>query len=313
MIRMMMVLLVLLVLLAHASHAHGQQTVRYIHTDSLGSVVAVTNEQGAVVERREYEPYGYQQTPVVADGPGYTGHVQDAATGLTYMQQRYYDPKIGRFLSVDPVTMLDIGDARHFNRFAYAYNSPYNYTDPDGRCPWCVVGAVIGVAANMTAQMLSAEGSMSERLSQVEVGQVVIAGLAGAASGGLSTFAGAAAATAAVKVTANVAGNAAIGAVATHASAAVEGRSVSAGDVAAGAGIGAAGALVGAAAAGAASSLGRSSSAAMSQTERAAMGNLFDGIKSVTPGLTPPSQPVSNAIGAGTATATEQLLDRARN
>ena len=38
------------------------------------------------------------------DGPGYTGHVTDAATGLVYMQQRYYDPMIGqRLLSVDPV------------------------------------------------------------------------------------------------------------------------------------------------------------------------------------------------------------------
>ena len=39
------------------------------------------------VERREYEPYGAQLTPALQGGPGYTGHVQDAATGLVYMRK----------------------------------------------------------------------------------------------------------------------------------------------------------------------------------------------------------------------------------
>lgn len=90
------------------------QEVRYIHTDALGSVVAVTDSSRAVVERREYEPYGAQLSPGLADGPGYTGHVQDVATGLTYMQQRYYDPEMGRMLSVDPVTAYGSGNMRHF-------------------------------------------------------------------------------------------------------------------------------------------------------------------------------------------------------
>jgi len=48
------------------------------------------------------------------------------------MQQRYYDPLIPRFLSVDPVTAYDdpIG---MFNRYKYASNNPYRFTDPDGR------------------------------------------------------------------------------------------------------------------------------------------------------------------------------------
>ena len=71
------------------------------------------------------------------DKPGYTGHVEDKAIGLTYMQQRYYDPVIGRFYSNDPVDML--GHMRRgnptmgFNRYAYANNNPYKYTDPDGQ------------------------------------------------------------------------------------------------------------------------------------------------------------------------------------
>src|SRR3546814_10299627 len=87
-------------MLSLAAPAFGA-TVEYLHTDALGSVVAVSNSAGTVIERREYEPYGRQLKPTVpADGPAYTGHVSDAATGLSYMQQRYYDPFLGRFLSV---------------------------------------------------------------------------------------------------------------------------------------------------------------------------------------------------------------------
>lgn len=115
--------------LAHPAMA--QTTVRYVHTDALGSVVAMTDENRVVVERREYEPYG-QQLTALEDGPGYTGHVQDAASGLTYMQQRYYDSEIGLFLSVDPV--MPIADmTTQFNRYRYANDNPYHFVDPDGR------------------------------------------------------------------------------------------------------------------------------------------------------------------------------------
>lgn len=110
----------------------AQTTVEYIHTDALGTPVAVTNSAGAVIERSVYEPYGQLINRPLSDGPGFTGHVQDAATGLTYMQQRYYDPGIGRFLSIDPVTAYG-GDTRYFNRYWYAAGNPYKYTDPDGR------------------------------------------------------------------------------------------------------------------------------------------------------------------------------------
>jgi RHS repeat-associated protein len=69
----------------------------------------------------------------VSNGPGYTGHVQDAATGLVYMQQRYYDAQIGRFLSMDPVTTNSATGA-NFNRYWYADNNPYTFIDPTGRC-----------------------------------------------------------------------------------------------------------------------------------------------------------------------------------
>ncbi|MCQ4165838.1 RHS repeat-associated core domain-containing protein [Tahibacter harae] len=107
----------------------------YYHTDALGSPVAETNAVGSMIPaditRLRYEPYGVPLNGYT-DAPGYTGHVADSHTQLSYMQQRYYDPVLGRFLSADPVA-VDTRTGLNFNRYWYANNNPYTYTDPDGR------------------------------------------------------------------------------------------------------------------------------------------------------------------------------------
>jgi RHS repeat-associated protein len=118
-------------------------SVTYIYTDGLGSPVARTDGTGTVISRTRYEPYGY-----VASGVqptiGFTGHVNDVDTGLTYMQQRYYDPVAGRFLSIDPV-VTDVNGGNNFNRYAYVGNNPYTHVDPQGMCieDLCVGEAVL--------------------------------------------------------------------------------------------------------------------------------------------------------------------------
>ncbi|MCD9033825.1 RHS repeat-associated core domain-containing protein [Luteimonas sp. Y-2-2-4F] len=106
--------------------------VKYQHTDLLGSPVAITDAAGTVLERTHWAPYGAAIDKPAYDGIGYTGHRQDGATGLVYMQQRYYDPDIGLFLSVDPVTAYS-DPAGMFNRYRYGANNPYRFVDPDGR------------------------------------------------------------------------------------------------------------------------------------------------------------------------------------
>jgi RHS repeat-associated protein len=107
-------------------------TVTYIYTDSQGTPLAETDEQGNVTATFDYRPYGAQALGTPPQGPGYTGHVNDADTGFVYMQARYYDPLAGRFLSVDPVGPT-AGNEFNFNRYAYVYNNPVNHLDPDGR------------------------------------------------------------------------------------------------------------------------------------------------------------------------------------
>ena len=73
-----------------------------------------------------------------------------------YMQARYYDPVIGRFYSNDPVDALghmQRGNsiAHGFNRYVYANNNPYKYTDPDGEFLVQAVGFFVGAASTYKA------------------------------------------------------------------------------------------------------------------------------------------------------------------
>jgi len=106
----------------------SQAEIVYIHNDALGSPMMETNELGAVISRTHYKPFG-GALEGTKDGVGYTGHLNDADLGLTYMQARYYDPVIGRFYSNDPLAFRDVYS---FNRYSYANNNPYKYVDPTG-------------------------------------------------------------------------------------------------------------------------------------------------------------------------------------
>ena len=134
-----LLILTTLVVITFYNQTHaGEKTVTYYHTDVLGSVVAASNEEGEVIWRKTYDPYGNE----VLERPDgqkveqqtYTGKPYDAETGLIYLGQRYYDPQIRRFMGIDPVG-FDINNPTSFNRYNYANNNPYKYIDPDGRSP----------------------------------------------------------------------------------------------------------------------------------------------------------------------------------
>jgi RHS repeat-associated protein len=117
------------------SPATYTQQVTWLHTDHLGTASIGADSSGLAVWRDTYSPFGMSLTdnPENDDVAGFTGHIRDAATGLNYMQARYYDPVIGRFLSIDPVDFIGSGgDPRYFNRYAYTANDPVNLIDPTG-------------------------------------------------------------------------------------------------------------------------------------------------------------------------------------
>ena len=105
--------------------------------------------------------YGQRLNAPVEDGIGYAGHVSDGVTGLSYMQQRYYDPGIGRFLSVDPVT-ANVNTGANFNRYWYANNNPYRFIDPDGRYSCAGTKAQCDQVAAFRAKLGEARDSLQK-------------------------------------------------------------------------------------------------------------------------------------------------------
>jgi RHS repeat-associated protein len=159
-------------LIAESNHLSG---TAYTHTDLLGSPIARTNASGQLLSRTTFEPYGATANGTPPTDIGFTGHVHDADTALVYMQQRYYDPIAGRFLSVDPVT-TSAKDGSSFNRYAYANDSPYKYTDPDGQ--FGLAGAIAGAAFEAFAQY-AVTGTISDGKA------IVVAAAVGAITGGI--------------------------------------------------------------------------------------------------------------------------------
>ncbi len=108
------------------------ERVIYYHNDALGSPIFATNQRGEVVWRRSYTPYGQEIIREAPNEPGYTGKIEEIDLGISDFGARWYDPRIGRFLAIDPVGFSP-NNPQSFNRYAYGNNNPYRFIDPDGR------------------------------------------------------------------------------------------------------------------------------------------------------------------------------------
>jgi RHS repeat-associated protein len=259
----------------------------YIHSDHLGSPVAATNASGAISWRENYTPFGEARVRPVgnANKPGYTGHVQDAATGLTYMQARYHDPVIGRFLAADPIGYQD-----QLNLYAYVHNDPVNVVDPDGR--FGVAGFLAGAAFEALAQW-SVTGSVSDWKA------VGVAGAVGVVTGGVGGYAAKAALTGATTAGKAIAATGLAGGAAAaggkHAEAALNGETASAAE----AGVAAAGGTLGA---GAGAKIANSAAATLGKMA-ASKDGVVSGMAATTRGAINSGGPaaVSSTVGSEAA------------
>ena len=112
------------------------QIMMPLHTYSNGALLPATQADADATQRTAYAPYGARRGGDLEDiNRGWLGQVEDTGTGLTYLNARYYDPAIGRFLSPDP--LMNPGDPRTLDPYRYADNNPVVYTDATGlwACP----------------------------------------------------------------------------------------------------------------------------------------------------------------------------------
>jgi len=111
------------------------EAVSYLHRDHLSSVKMITNAAGTVEQFTAYTPFGDPDTTTLIpqstpEEHSFIGERFDVSTGLMYLNARYYDPALGRFMQPDwwEVRQPGVGT----NRYAYANNDPVNLSDRNG-------------------------------------------------------------------------------------------------------------------------------------------------------------------------------------
>jgi RHS repeat-associated protein len=97
----------------------------------------VTDDQGNVVNYYDYLPYGEKiasKESVATNETTFGSKDDDDLSGFVYMNARYYDPRLGRFLSADSL-IPSIYRPQSLNRYSYVENDPVNFWDPSGHMP----------------------------------------------------------------------------------------------------------------------------------------------------------------------------------
>jgi RHS repeat-associated protein len=122
-------------------------TLNWALADRLGTVDLIVDDKGGVIDRVTFDSFGNkvsESAPEKSFRFGFTGRELDPETGLYYYRARYYDPLVGRFISVDSIG-FQAGDT---NLYRYVFNSPTLATDPTGHEWWDELGQNLGNAWN---------------------------------------------------------------------------------------------------------------------------------------------------------------------
>ena len=171
---------------------NGTTTTTYYYITNLqGDVMYLVDASGSEVAAYDYDPYGkvITSTGNLAElNPlRYRGYYYDTETGFYYLQSRYYDPEISRFINADSYASTGQGFLG-YNTFVYCANSPITLADSEGTFWHIVAGAIIGAAVNAIS---TAIGEIKERgwgtlTDGSTLAKIGVSAVAGAITGGLA-------------------------------------------------------------------------------------------------------------------------------
>ena len=161
------------VMVTHRSNQAND--TRYLHRDHIGSIDAVTDENGNIVELNSFGAWGERRaanwvnpissTYLSVTTRGFTGHEMEEDLGLINMKARMYDPVLGRFLQADTVIQF-ANSTQGFNRYTYAANNPLSYADPTGHSLLGdIVDSIVGAVTDITQAIIDVHKAIFEAVN----------------------------------------------------------------------------------------------------------------------------------------------------
>ena len=169
-----------------------QEKMYFYQTNLQGDIIGIVDSKGSQVVVYRYDAWGEVLVSSDASGFGlaqinplrYRGYYYDQETGLYYLQTRYYDPKVRRFLNADDASVLtkDPEQLTEKNLYAYCDDNPVMYRDDAGMFVITVaqVGlGVLGMVTNVATCYIAAKATGQE----FGIGDLAVAALAGLVNG----------------------------------------------------------------------------------------------------------------------------------
>lgn len=150
------------------------RSTAYVSEDHLGSIDALTDETGALIQKMSFDAWGKRReatwmamaNPYVFNAlvttRGFTGHEQIDTVGLVHMNGRVYDPELGRFISADP-NVQDLSNTQSLNRYTYVLNNPLSMTDPTG----FFFGSIFKAIGNFISKVFNAIASAFKAILKI--------------------------------------------------------------------------------------------------------------------------------------------------
>lgn len=152
----------------YSTNSGSSYTTYYYITNLQGDVVGIIDSSRNRVVTYTYDSWGMliSTTGSMASSLGtanplrYRGYYYDTETALYYLQSRYYDPQVGRFINADDAGLLGAnGDIASINLFAYCGNNPVDRRDVSGEFWDFVISGVLGAATNVVTTYIAAKAT----------------------------------------------------------------------------------------------------------------------------------------------------------